>query len=155
MRVKKRKEQKDVARENKKIKVKKKAATENTRKKMADKGIREEENIQNPFLPIVSFLQNLHFELPPQFKRKKEVKKVESESKVVDFVKVGDGRNKKEFPGLKLEGDEGQQGGGNMWQVYALGGFLVGRWLWARWNERKAAKSDKEEPSGDPEPPSL
>ncbi|KAF9621538.1 hypothetical protein IFM89_022765 [Coptis chinensis] len=54
---------------------------------------------------------NLHFELPPQFKKKKEVKKVESESKVVDFVKVGDGKNKKEFPGLKLEGDEGQQGG--------------------------------------------
>ncbi|XP_020253294.1 uncharacterized protein LOC109830451 [Asparagus officinalis] len=25
----------------------------------------------------------------------------------------------------------------NMWQVYALGGFMVARWLWAKYKERK------------------
>ncbi|CAI0442473.1 unnamed protein product [Linum tenue] len=24
-----------------------------------------------------------------------------------------------------------------IWQVYALGGFIVLQWVWARWNERK------------------
>ncbi|KAH7537015.1 hypothetical protein FEM48_Zijuj03G0047200 [Ziziphus jujuba var. spinosa] len=32
--------------------------------------------------------------------------------------------------------------------VYALGGFLVLRWIWARWNERKERK-DKKEGSSD------
>ncbi|KAI4346430.1 hypothetical protein L6164_007326 [Bauhinia variegata] len=25
-----------------------------------------------------------------------------------------------------------------LWQVYALGGFIVLKWVWARWNERRA-----------------
>ncbi|PRQ56342.1 hypothetical protein RchiOBHm_Chr1g0334731 [Rosa chinensis] len=34
-----------------------------------------------------------------------------------------------------------------VWQVYALGGFLVLKWIWARWQERK----DKKEESSDDE----
>ncbi|KAG2669353.1 hypothetical protein I3760_14G030700 [Carya illinoinensis] len=38
-----------------------------------------------------------------------------------------------------------------LWQVYALGGFLVLRWIWARWQERRGKKgsseSDNEESS--------
>lgn len=37
-----------------------------------------------------------------------------------------------------------------LWQVYALGGFLVLRWIWARWQERtKKGSSDNknDEPS--------
>ncbi|KAJ0101193.1 hypothetical protein Patl1_05964 [Pistacia atlantica] len=38
-----------------------------------------------------------------------------------------------------------------LWQVYALGGFLVLRWVWARWKERKerAAKKDSSDDNDD------
>ncbi|KAL5800411.1 hypothetical protein ACOSQ4_033295 [Xanthoceras sorbifolium] len=39
-----------------------------------------------------------------------------------------------------------------LWQVYALGGFLVLRWVWARWKERKE-RAAKNESSDDNEPP--
>ncbi|XP_008232032.1 PREDICTED: uncharacterized protein LOC103331200 [Prunus mume] len=41
-----------------------------------------------------------------------------------------------------------------LWQVYAIGGFLVLRWIWARWNERRDRKegsSDDERSSPDDE----
>ncbi|XP_010553477.1 PREDICTED: uncharacterized protein LOC104823559 [Tarenaya hassleriana] len=38
-----------------------------------------------------------------------------------------------------------------LWQVYALGGFLVLRWVWARWNERKERRNKKDKPEGDDE----
>ncbi|KAF3434134.1 hypothetical protein FNV43_RR25237 [Rhamnella rubrinervis] len=37
-----------------------------------------------------------------------------------------------------------------LWQVYALGGFLVLRWIWARWNERKAGKKDSSDDDQSP-----
>ncbi|XP_031500877.1 uncharacterized protein LOC116264673 [Nymphaea colorata] len=42
-------------------------------------------------------------------------------------------------PPLKLETEESAEGvnPSNMWQVYALGGFMILRWIWARWRERK------------------
>ncbi|KAK9902503.1 hypothetical protein M0R45_001559 [Rubus argutus] len=30
-----------------------------------------------------------------------------------------------------------------VWQVYALGGFLVLKWIWARWQERRDEKEDE------------
>ncbi|ESQ45277.1 hypothetical protein EUTSA_v10010807mg [Eutrema salsugineum] len=35
-----------------------------------------------------------------------------------------------------------------IWQVYALGGFLVLKWAWARWNERNE-RSDKKDTTDD------
>lgn len=35
-----------------------------------------------------------------------------------------------------------------LFQVYALGGFLVLKWAWARWNERNE-RSDKKETGED------
>lgn len=35
-----------------------------------------------------------------------------------------------------------------LFQVYALGGFLVLKWAWARWNERNE-RSDKKETTGE------
>eukprot|EP00246_Nothoceros_aenigmaticus_P004992 TRINITY_DN16797_c0_g1_i1.p1 TRINITY_DN16797_c0_g1~~TRINITY_DN16797_c0_g1_i1.p1 ORF type:complete len:105 (-),score=20.85 TRINITY_DN16797_c0_g1_i1:304-618(-) len=32
-----------------------------------------------------------------------------------------------------------------MWQVYALAGFMIGRWVWARVKERRVRKGDAEE----------
>ncbi|KAH7680558.1 hypothetical protein IHE45_05G000700 [Dioscorea alata] len=41
-------------------------------------------------------------------------------------------------PLLKLQVEESSESmnPNNMWQVYALGGFMVLRWMWARWRER-------------------
>ncbi|KAH7415765.1 hypothetical protein KP509_14G059600 [Ceratopteris richardii] len=36
--------------------------------------------------------------------------------------------------------EPGDEGSKHLWQVYALGGFMVGRWIWARWRERKDAR---------------
>lgn len=40
-----------------------------------------------------------------------------------------------------------------LFQVYALGGFLVLKWAWARWNERNET-GDKNEATGDDDQPS-
>ncbi|XP_059429447.1 uncharacterized protein LOC132163252 [Corylus avellana] len=56
-------------------------------------------------------------------------------------------------PPLVVEAEESSAKTSNpviLWQVYALGGFLVLRWMWARWQERtKKGPSDNEndEPS--------
>eukprot|EP00250_Pteridium_aquilinum_P014705 c22150_g1_i1 orf=665-997(-) len=43
-----------------------------------------------------------------------------------------------------------QQASKNLWQVYALGGFMVGRWMWVRWKERRDARSaDDDDNYGD------
>ncbi|KAI5072257.1 hypothetical protein GOP47_0012363 [Adiantum capillus-veneris] len=41
--------------------------------------------------------------------------------------------------------ESADQGSKNLWQVYALVGFMVVRWLWARWKERTDARSDAED----------
>ncbi|KAL5716768.1 hypothetical protein ACHQM5_009891 [Ranunculus cassubicifolius] len=98
---------------------------------------------QNPFF---SFFNNFNLNFPQFNKQPKQLsmesttKKVESKSP--DFVRVQGAR--KDFPSVKLEGEEFEEansGPQNMWQVYALGTFMIGRWLWARWNERKADQS--------------
>ncbi|KAL1199854.1 hypothetical protein V5N11_013109 [Cardamine amara subsp. amara] len=39
-----------------------------------------------------------------------------------------------------------------LWQVYALGGFLVLKWAWARWNERNERINKKETADDDDQP---
>uniref|UniRef100_A0A1J3DBW6 Uncharacterized protein n=1 Tax=Noccaea caerulescens TaxID=107243 RepID=A0A1J3DBW6_NOCCA len=39
-----------------------------------------------------------------------------------------------------------------IWQVYALGGFLVLKWAWARWNERNERSKKKEATDDDDQP---
>ncbi|XP_010243285.1 PREDICTED: uncharacterized protein LOC104587387 [Nelumbo nucifera] len=69
----------------------------------------------------------------------------ESKAQKPDFVRFPDVRT--EYPPLKLEDDEVVQESSsrNMWQVYALGGFMILRWIWARWKERR----DKDDTSGE------
>ncbi|KAK2971306.1 hypothetical protein RJ640_001332 [Escallonia rubra] len=45
-------------------------------------------------------------------------------------------------PPLKLEAEnEGRETNpALLWQVYAVGGFFILRWVWARWNERRATR---------------
>ncbi|KAJ8475925.1 hypothetical protein OPV22_019652 [Ensete ventricosum] len=42
-------------------------------------------------------------------------------------------------PPLRLEGEESNENMShrNVWQVYALGSFMILRWIWARWRERR------------------
>ncbi|XP_021890639.1 uncharacterized protein LOC110809191 [Carica papaya] len=40
-----------------------------------------------------------------------------------------------------------------LWQVYALGGFLILRWVWARWTERNERDAKKESPDDDDQTP--
>ncbi|KAI0515770.1 hypothetical protein KFK09_008437 [Dendrobium nobile] len=44
-----------------------------------------------------------------------------------------------DLPPLKLEVEDSSEDMNprNMWQVYALGGFMLAKWIWARWKERR------------------
>ncbi|KAK0592131.1 hypothetical protein LWI29_013792 [Acer saccharum] len=57
-------------------------------------------------------------------------------------------------PPLKLEVEEYDNPAARL-LVYALGGFLVLRWVWARWNERKErdAKNNSSDDNNEPPPP--
>ncbi|KAI4352626.1 hypothetical protein L6164_006860 [Bauhinia variegata] len=86
---------------------------------------------------------------------------ISNESLKPDFVRFP----KRELivpPPLETEAEEQSNKTSNpiiLWQVYALGGFLVLKWVWARWNERrgKGTSSDDDDSSqrrssGDSEP---
>ncbi|CDO99845.1 unnamed protein product [Coffea canephora] len=58
------------------------------------------------------------------------------------------------LPSVKLEADEVEERNTNpvvLWQVYAIGGLLVLRWAWTRWNERK----ERKKPSDEDRPPAV
>ncbi|KAE8701521.1 putative Aspartate/glutamate/uridylate kinase family protein [Hibiscus syriacus] len=42
-----------------------------------------------------------------------------------------------------------------LWQVYAIGGIFLVKWIWARWKERKEMGSKKESPDEDEQPPAV
>ncbi|GAV74295.1 hypothetical protein CFOL_v3_17775 [Cephalotus follicularis] len=70
----------------------------------------------------------------------------EAESHNPDFVKLSDERPIIPPP-LELQAEQPAGRTSNplvLWQVYALTGFMVVQWVWARWKERKerAAKKD-------------
>ncbi|KAI4384071.1 hypothetical protein MLD38_009839 [Melastoma candidum] len=116
----------------------------------------------------LAFLQNFRFPFPNFQKKKKEAEKVVGEVvRVIEEEEVEKSpglirftrRKEIESPGstqLKVEVEEDQTGKTSnplvLWQVYALGGFLILRWVWGRWQERKARKgSDDQNP--DPQDP--
>uniref|UniRef100_A0A7N0V5I1 Uncharacterized protein n=1 Tax=Kalanchoe fedtschenkoi TaxID=63787 RepID=A0A7N0V5I1_KALFE len=52
-------------------------------------------------------------------------------------------------PPLKIESEESAQSAAVVWQVYALGGYLLARWIWGKWKE----KHNKDQPSDENPPP--
>ncbi|KAF8099755.1 hypothetical protein N665_0237s0010 [Sinapis alba] len=57
---------------------------------------------------------------------------------------------------LKLEAEPSSGSTSNslvIWQVYALGGFLVLKWAWARWNERNETSDKKDDDEDDDQAP--
>ncbi|XP_043723284.1 uncharacterized protein LOC122670466 [Telopea speciosissima] len=103
--------------------------------------------------PRFAFLSNFGIKFPPPKQESKTVTKelradeVESEAKKPDVVRFPDTR--RDIPPLKLEVEESEQGMDprNMWQVYALGGFLILKWILARWNERRPKDESPDGPS--------
>ncbi|KAF8039144.1 hypothetical protein BT93_B1633 [Corymbia citriodora subsp. variegata] len=100
------------------------------------------------------FFPNFGFKFPFQFP-KKEPKPVMKEPELAGGQGVGEGEGEKPDvvrfprkplespPPLKLEVEEESGKTSNpviLWQVYALGGFLILKWVWGRWQERKARK---------------
>ncbi|XVF75694.1 hypothetical protein PTKIN_Ptkin13bG0207300 [Pterospermum kingtungense] len=64
-------------------------------------------------------------------------------------------RRKQLPPPLEFEAEEGVGRTSNpivLWQVYAIGGFFLVKWIWARWKERKDMGAKKES-SDDDQPP--
>ncbi|KAK8299263.1 hypothetical protein V6Z12_D05G310700 [Gossypium hirsutum] len=60
-------------------------------------------------------------------------------------------------PPLTLEADQTGRTSNRviLWQVYAIGGFFLLKWIWARWNERKEMGSKKEASDDDEQPPAV
>ncbi|GMY23161.1 chloroplast outer envelope [Fagus crenata] len=51
-------------------------------------------------------------------------------------------------PPLAIEAEESSAKTSNpfiLWQVYALGGVIVLKWIWARWQERRAQKGSSDD----------
>ncbi|CAO1947380.1 unnamed protein product [Urochloa humidicola] len=73
----------------------------------------------------------------------------------VRFFPDAERQKARQPPPIKLEEDEGalpplateeEMAPRNLWQVYALGAFIVLRWAWAKWKENQ----DREDsPDGD------
>ncbi|GAB4836324.1 hypothetical protein Ancab_001239 [Ancistrocladus abbreviatus] len=117
-------------------------------------------------LPFLSLLPKFQFNFPLanlQSKSEKNVAAVEdqpsnrtdedSRTYKPDIVKFSSHQPK--IPSLKLESEEAEQSSNPLvlWQVYALGGFMIVRWVWAKWQERKKTKrgpsNEEHSPSND------
>ncbi|KAJ4978564.1 hypothetical protein NE237_009344 [Protea cynaroides] len=116
------------------------------------KTITSKEEDKNPG-PLFAFLSHFGIIFPPSKQESKavtenpRVHEEESEAKKPSVVRFPDTRG--HIPPLKLEVEESEQGKapGNSWQVYALGGFLILNWIWARWKERQPKDESPDEPS--------
>ncbi|KAK9064041.1 hypothetical protein SSX86_017913 [Deinandra increscens subsp. villosa] len=126
----------------------------------------------NPFSSIISkFTEVISFRFPPP-PAKNDARKVESERKAVGNTVVRSGEVVEEskpvvvrFPDahpttvepLKLQAEEMERDTNPvfLWQVYAIGGFFVLRWVLARWKERRASKKSSDEDSPPSPPPAA
>ncbi|KAK9024063.1 hypothetical protein V6N11_004244 [Hibiscus sabdariffa] len=106
---------------------------------------------ENPFGPrnIFSMFPKVELKLP-LFNRQSEkpdvsVKKEETE--IPKPLSLFLGKSRKIPPPLEFESEECLGRTSNpivLWQVYAVGGIFLLKWIWARWKERKEMGSKKE-----------
>ncbi|RLN23241.1 uncharacterized protein C2845_PM07G35920 [Panicum miliaceum] len=75
----------------------------------------------------------------------------------VRFFPDAERQKARQAPPIKLEEEEGappppateeEMAPRNLWQVYALGAFIVLRWAWAKWKENQD-RNDSDSPDGD------
>ncbi|XP_028770167.1 uncharacterized protein LOC114727645 [Neltuma alba] len=101
---------------------------------------------------VFPFFPNFKFDLPFLKTNSTEAsgKEVERRTGTVDDESTGNDGAKPSFvrfpktqsvvpPPLETEAEESAKTSNPiiLWQVYALGGILIARWIWARWNERR------------------
>ncbi|CAM8886249.1 unnamed protein product [Rhodiola kirilowii] len=106
---------------------------------------------EKPPNPFISLLQNfrLPFPLPGAPRSNSEKSREEDTSdKTADVVRFSDPIPAVPPP-LKIESEESTQSAAVVWQVYALGGYLLARWIWGKWKE----KHNKDQPSDENTPP--
>ncbi|XP_039071921.1 uncharacterized protein LOC120219126 isoform X1 [Hibiscus syriacus] len=77
-------------------------------------------------------------------------------NKAADVVKFSEPRPAVPPP-LTLQADDSGTTSNKiiLWQVYAIGGIFLVKWIWARWKERKEMGSKKESPNEDEQPPAV
>ncbi|CAN8254689.1 unnamed protein product [Cochlearia groenlandica] len=132
---------------------------------MAESEERSSSSSSPPQLTLPPFVTNLFPFLKPKSpalvnngtKPKQDVSVVEKETtkySTNESVSFPYNPTTKEAETLKVEAEVSSGRTSNslvLWQVYALGGFLVLKWAWARWNERNetGGKKDDEPSHGD------
>ncbi|KAI6669247.1 hypothetical protein NL676_004132 [Syzygium grande] len=108
------------------------------------------------------FFPDFGFKFPFQFRKKEPIPAKEPEpaggeseggstSEKPDVVRFPH-KSSEPPPPLKLEVEEEPGKTSNpviLWQVYALGGFLILKWVWGRWQERKARKGSDDQATED------
>ncbi|KAI8539709.1 hypothetical protein RHMOL_Rhmol09G0204300 [Rhododendron molle] len=119
-----------------------------------------EERHPNPILCLLSRFPFLNFLQPKRDSAKPDALISEKKTPAIAGERGEEGKkpvvvkvpNPKttDLPSLKLEGEECDRNTNPivLWQVYAIGGFFVLNWVFARWKERRAKKkSSDDEPS--------
>ncbi|XP_039685784.1 uncharacterized protein [Medicago truncatula] len=124
------------------------------------------ESSKNPFIPFFPNF-NFNFQLPHFFNlpaKKHQHDDGGDKNKATTIIpKLQEGPNVVTFPKTQLavvseqplqaESQISSTKTSNpliLYQVYAVGAFFISRWIWARWNERKArGRSSDEDGDGD------
>ncbi|CAI8604007.1 unnamed protein product [Vicia faba] len=123
----------------------------------------QQEVVETPKKPFIPFFPNFNFnfKLPPFFfppKRHHEHRhhQVEEEGKAPNVVTFPKTEQSAVVVPAPLQAQPDSQGLSaktsdpfKLYQIYAVGAFLVSSWIWARWNERKArGRSPNDEDDG-------
>ncbi|CAM8960748.1 unnamed protein product [Rhodiola kirilowii] len=94
------------------------------------------EQSYNPPNPFVSLLQNFRLSFP--FPANPQSDSQDSSANKTDVVIFTTDPRPAVPPPLKIESDESsQRSAAVVWQVYALGGYLLARWIWGKWKEKR------------------
>ncbi|XWS08092.1 hypothetical protein CRYUN_Cryun41cG0049100 [Craigia yunnanensis] len=108
---------------------------------------------------IFSILPKVELKFPffnQQSKKPEALVKKEEEIEIPKPPSLFMGNRQKLPPPLEFEAQECVGRTSNpivLWQVYAIGGFFLVKWIWASWKERKEIGSKKESTEDEQPPP--
>ncbi|KAK1416590.1 hypothetical protein QVD17_32381 [Tagetes erecta] len=104
----------------------------------------ENKEATNPLSWIISKVVNFRFPPPPVRKDVSKSALVQEEDKPV-IVRLPDPNKTVVEPSLKLQAQR-DTNPVFLWQVYAIGGFFVLRWVLARWNANNKSSNEQDSP---------
>ncbi|KAG4201623.1 hypothetical protein ERO13_A05G289401v2 [Gossypium hirsutum] len=131
---------------------------------MADANNKEAQSkSKNPLEPrnFFSMLPRVEFKFPSFDQQSEKPDASVEKEEQIEIAKppsVFMGNRRKNPPPLEFEAEECLGRTSNpivLGQVYAIGGFFLLKWIWARWNERKEMGSKKEASDDDEQPPAV